>query len=104
MLRTSGTTWDSHLSLLQISWPAGQAASSYGGALTSNSACLPGLRLFSLCNFARLWDRLSHQPGWLDRCNLLSCLVLCLCLMDAALVSTSGLLTEAVSWHLCQGS
>ena len=49
-----------------------------GGALGSISACLPGLKLFSfvsVCVFARLWDISSHQPGWLDRCNLLSCLV-----------------------------
>ena len=28
----------------------------------------------SICSFARLWDNTSHQAGWLDRCNLLSCL------------------------------
>ena len=42
-----------------------------------HSACLPGLKLFSfvsVCVFARLWDISSHQPGWLDRCNLLSCI------------------------------
>ena len=47
------------------------------GGLESISACLPGLKLFSfvsVCVFARLWDISSHQPGWLDRCNLLSCL------------------------------
>ena len=42
------------------------------GALGSTSACLPGLKPFSfvsLCSIATVWDRSSHQPGWLDRCN-----------------------------------
>ena len=42
------------------------------------SACPPGLKLCSfasVCSFARLQDRSSNQPGWLDSCNLLSCLV-----------------------------